>query len=183
LLKKPSENAHGRAQKAENGSGFDLSTEISQRCDKFYNHIVGDETWVLVVKVEIKEQSSSGSTHIHHTSRTHLNKRCLSARKLMATVFWDREGVLMVEFMRKGTTITSQVYCETQKHCLEPAVQKKRRGMLPSGVVFLHDNASPHTAACLRALLEHFNWELFDHTSYSPDLAPSEYHLFTYLKH
>jgi hypothetical protein len=27
-----------------------------------------------------------------------LNKRCLPARKLMATVFWDRKGVLMVEF-------------------------------------------------------------------------------------
>jgi hypothetical protein len=29
-----------------------------------------------------------------------------------------------------------------------------------------------------------FNWELFDHPPYSPDLAPSDYHLFirTYLK-
>jgi transposase len=33
-----------------------------------------------------------------------------------------------------------------------------------------------------RAVLEHFNWELFDHPPYRPDLAPSEYHLFTYLK-
>jgi hypothetical protein len=33
-----------------------------------------------------------------------------------------------------------------------------------------------------RALLEHFNWELFDHPSYSPDLAPGDYHLFSYLK-
>jgi hypothetical protein len=30
--------------------------------------------------------------------------------------------------------------------------------------------------------LEHFNWKLFDHPSYSPDLTPSDYHLFTYLK-
>jgi hypothetical protein len=48
----------------------------------------------------------------------------------MATVFWDRKGVLMVEFMQQGTTITWQVYCETLK--------KLRRvmGMLmPSGLV------------------------------------------------
>jgi histone-lysine N-methyltransferase SETMAR len=32
-----------------------------------------------------------------------------------------------------------------------------------------------------RALLQHFNWELFDHPPYSPDLALSDYHLFTYL--
>jgi histone-lysine N-methyltransferase SETMAR len=31
-------------------------------------------------------------------------------------------------------------------------------------------------------LLEHFNWELFDHPPYSPDLALSDYHLFNYLK-
>jgi hypothetical protein len=52
--------------------------------------------------------------------------------------------------------------------------------MLTSGVVLLHDNACPHTAA--RAQLEHVNWELFDHPAYRPDLAPSYCHLFTYMK-
>jgi transposase len=56
------------------------------------------------------------------------------------------------------------------------------RGMLTSGVVHLNDNARPHTAACTRALLEHFHRELFDHPPYNPYLAPSDYHLFTYLK-
>jgi hypothetical protein len=32
------------------------------------------------------------------------------------------------------------------------------------------------------ALLEHFNWKLFDHPPYSPDLTPSNYHLLTYLE-
>jgi hypothetical protein len=48
--------------------------------------------------------------------------------------------------------------------------------------VLLHDNARLYTAACVRALQEHFNWELFNHPPYSPDLTPSYYHLFTYLK-
>jgi hypothetical protein len=54
--------------------------------------------------------------------------------------------------------------------------------MLTHGVVFLHANARPYTAERTRALLEHFNWELFDHTPYSTHLAPRHYHLFTYLK-
>jgi hypothetical protein len=33
-----------------------------------------------------------------------------------------------------------------------------------------------------RALLDHFNSELFYYPSYSPGLAPSGYHLFTHLK-
>jgi hypothetical protein len=68
----------------------------------------------------------------------------------------------MVEFTQQGTTITSEVYCKILKK-LGRAVQNKRRGMLTSGVVLLHDNACPHTVARTRALLEHFNWELFDH--------------------
>jgi hypothetical protein len=51
--------------------------------------------------------------------------------------------------------------------------------MLTYGVVLLRDTARPHTVARTRALLKHFNWELFDHPPDSPDLAPSDYHLFT----
>jgi hypothetical protein len=54
--------------------------------------------------------------------------------------------------------------------------------MMKSGAVLLHGNARPHTAAGTRALLQLFNWELFDHPPYNPDLAPSDHHLFTYLK-
>ena len=56
------------------------------------------------------------------------------------------------------------------------------RGMLTKGVVLLHDNARPHTAARTNALIKLFNWEIFDHPLYSPNLAPSDYHLFTKMK-
>jgi hypothetical protein len=54
--------------------------------------------------------------------------------------------------------------------------------MLTSGAVLLHNNTNPHTPVRTRAVLEHLNWELFDHLPYNTDLAPSDYHLFTYLK-
>jgi hypothetical protein len=34
----------------------------------------------------------------------------------------------------------------------------------------------------LLALLEHIDWELFDHPPYHPDHAPADYHLFICLK-
>jgi hypothetical protein len=47
------------------------------------------------VNLEPKEQSEQWM-HTHpQTNRKSLNKR-VPARKLMATVFWDRKGVLMV---------------------------------------------------------------------------------------
>jgi hypothetical protein len=54
--------------------------------------------------------------------------------------------------------------------------------MLTSGVVFLHDYTRPNTTARTRVLLERFNWELFGHTPYSPDLILGDYHLFTNVK-
>jgi hypothetical protein len=40
----------------------------------------------------------------------------------------------------------------------------------------------PHTAVRTPALLEHFNRELSDRSPYSPDLTPSDYQLFMYVK-
>jgi hypothetical protein len=45
-----------------------------------------------------------------------------------------------------------------------------------------HGNVCQHTPARTQALLEHFNCELSDHSSYSHVLTPSDYHLFTYVK-
>ncbi|GFX41140.1 mariner Mos1 transposase [Trichonephila clavipes] len=99
----------------------------------------------------------------------------------MVTVFWDVQGILLIEFMKRGTTINSEVYCRTLKK-LKRAIQNKRRGLLSSGVVLLHDNAPPHTAVRTREVLRKFKWDVFKHPPYSPNLAPSDYHLFTTMK-
>ncbi|GFY13821.1 histone-lysine N-methyltransferase SETMAR [Trichonephila clavipes] len=54
--------------------------------------------------------------------------------------------------------------------------------MLTKGVRFHHDNARPHTANRTTALVERFGWEMVSHPPYSPDLAPSDFHLFPELK-
>jgi hypothetical protein len=70
----------------------------------------------------------------------------------------------------------------TKRACLGPVIQNKRREMLTSSVVLLHDSAHSHTDAPNPALLEHYNWELFDHPPNSPDLPSSDHHLSTYLR-
>jgi hypothetical protein len=158
-----SENAHGCAQNAENGLGFDFLEQYHKYGDEFLNHIVrvtGDETWVSFVKVETKEQSKQRIYTHSPKEPKELKKRYLPARKLMATVSVDRKGVLMGIHATR-TTITSQMYCETLKrNCVVPTIQNKMRRMLTHGVVLLPDNVLPHTAARIRVLLEYFNWEL-----------------------
>ena len=44
-------------------------------------------------------------------------------------------------------------------------------------------NARPHVAAPVRTYLETFKWEVLPHPPYSPDIAPSDYHLFRSMMH
>jgi hypothetical protein len=81
--------------------------------------VIGAETWVSFVNVETNEQSRQWM----HTRLPKMSKKftqTLSGRKLMETVFWGRKGVLMVEFMQQGTTLTSEMYSETLKNCVRP---------------------------------------------------------------
>lgn len=148
--------------------------------DDFLSQIVtGDETWVAYVTPESKQQSMEWRRST--SPKTVKFKQSMSARKIMCTVFWDRKGVLLVDFLPRGDTINSTTYCETLNK-LRRAIQNKRRGMLSKGVLLLHDNARPHAAHRTQNLITSFGWEQLDHPPYSPDLAPSDFHLFLHLK-
>jgi len=148
--------------------------------DNFLKSIVtGDETWVAHYTPETKRQSEQWR---HTTSpSTKKFKTTISAKKIMASVFWDHKGIILIEYLPQGETINAARYCETLKK-LRRAIQNKRRGLLTSGVCLLHDNARPHTANVTKQLLDSFGWDVLNHPPYSPDLAPSDYHLFTSLK-
>lgn len=121
------------------------------------------------------DNRNNGCIQIHQTNQR--NSKNLQQQKDHCYCVWDQQGVLLVEFMEPGTTITAAVYCETLRR-LRRAIQNKRRGKLTAGVVLIHDNARPHTAGATQRLLEQFGWDIFDHPPYSPDLAPCDFHLF-----
>ena len=54
--------------------------------------------------------------------------------------------------------------------------------MLSRSMCLFRDNAWPHSTLVTTALLEKFKWNILDHPLYSPDLAPSDFHLFLHLK-
>jgi len=54
--------------------------------------------------------------------------------------------------------------------------------MLSRGVRLIHDNAPVHTAAVAKAAVKECGFEEIEHPRYSPDLAPSDYYLFSKLK-
>jgi len=61
-------------------------------------------------------------------------------------------------------------------------LKKKRRGKFTKGILFLHDNAPAHRALATQKKLAYLCFQCLDHPPNSPDLAPSDYHLFPGLK-
>lgn len=64
---------------------------------------------------------------------------------------------------------------------LRSAICTKQRGRL-SQCVLLHHNACLHTAHLTINAIQKLNWQVLEHPALSPDLTPSDFHLFGRLK-
>ena len=62
---------------------------------------------------------------------------------------------------------------------------KEKRSSLVNrkGVIFHHDYARPNSARITCNKIQELGWEKISHPAYSPDIAPSDYHLFQGLQH
>ena len=104
-----------------------------------------------------------------------------SAGMVMATVFWDAQGVIMMDFLAKKSTITVAYYANLLDQ-LRTVIHEKRRGKLSKGILLQQDNVRVHTCKIAMDAVERNGYELIPHPAYSPDLAPSDYFLFPNLK-
>jgi len=104
-----------------------------------------------------------------------------SAGKVLASIFWDQDDILLIDYLPKGQTINAEYYSSLLVQ-LKDILEEKRRGKFTKGVLFLHDNAPAHRTLATQKKLANLGFQCLDHPPYSPDLAPSDYHLFPGLK-
>lgn len=104
-------------------------------------------------------------------------------KKAMLSIWWCTTGVLYFEIVPQGLAINAETYIkqieEVQRRIRSPAHAKQFR----AGVLLLHDNARPHAALTTQQKLEELHWTVLPHPPYSPDIAPSDYHLFRSMEH
>ncbi|GBM80403.1 Histone-lysine N-methyltransferase SETMAR [Araneus ventricosus] len=76
--------------------------------------------------------------------------------------------------IRLWKMVNAAVSCQT--------LRRLPSAVLISGVVLIHENARPHSAVVIQQLLEQIKWDVSRHSTYSPDLATSDFHIFPELK-
>jgi len=86
--------------------------------------------------------------------------------------------LILAKFLEPWQTITAARYVQTL-HKLRRALCDKLPGQ---NIIILHDNARPHATRLTSEATAKMGWEVLPHPSYSPDLAPSDYHLFRFVK-
>lgn len=149
--------------------------------ETFWDRIITvDETWLPFFNPETKNQSMQWRSKGDDSPVK--AKVVPSAGKVMVTVFWDCDGIILIDYLPKGETINSAYYSDLLLGPLIKALQEKRPGKLESRLLLQHDNARPHTAQATKDTIDALGWELVPHPAYSPDLAPSDYHLFGPMK-
>jgi len=140
-----------------------------------------DETWLYHYDPETKQQSMewrhSGSP------RSKIFRLQKSAGKVLVSIFFlDQDGILLIDYVPKGQTINAEYYLSLLVQLKDILKENAGRGKFTKGVLFLHDNAPAHRALATQKKLAYLGFQCLDHSPYSPDLTPSDYHLFHGLK-
>nr|pir hypothetical protein C45H4.5 - Caenorhabditis elegans [Caenorhabditis elegans] len=138
-----------------------------RKFDWLNNLVTGDEKWVLYVNHSRKRQWLPIGEKGIPTPKPDLHPK-----KIMICVWWGVQGPVHWELLPTNKTITADYYCAQLDRVAEKTNGKYEQ------LYFLHDNARPHVAKKTFQKLQDLGWTVLPHPPYSPDLAPTDYHLF-----
>ena len=150
------------------GKGRETSRAIFTRIISF---------WLLLILTDAARNFSKWDEPAQSTSKADIHQK-----QVMLSVWWDVKGIVYFELLPRNQSINSNVYC-CQLMKLGKEMKKKRPELaIRKDVIFHQDNDRPHTSFVTRKKWLVLGWEVMPHPPYSPDLAPSVYHLFRSLQ-
>lgn len=137
--------------------------------------VTSDEKWIRYNNTTRKRQWLDVGEQPKPTAKPDIH-----GKKNMLCVWWNSKGLVYFEVLDAGRTVNSELYAE-QLSRVDKALC--RQGVDTSKTKFLNDNARPHIAKITQQKIEELGWTVLPHPPYSPDLAPSDYHLFRSMQH
>jgi histone-lysine N-methyltransferase SETMAR len=105
-------------------------------------------------------------------------------RKALLCVWWNFEGVIHFELVPNNRTVNADLYYAQLDRMYEEFGQKYLALVNRKRVILQQDNTKPHTARQTKKKIQELeSIELLPHPAYSPDLEPSDQHLFRSMAH
>jgi len=138
-----------------------------------------EETWLYHHDPETKQQPmewrNSGSP------RPKIFRVQKSAGNILTSIFWDHDGILLIDYLPKGQTIDALYYSSLLVQ-LKDILKVKQSGKVTKCALFLQENVPAHQALATQKKLAYLDIQCLYHPPYSQDLTTSEHHLFPGLK-
>jgi histone-lysine N-methyltransferase SETMAR len=138
--------------------------------------ITCDEKWILYDNTR-----RSGQWLDRDEAPGHFPKQDLHPKKVMVSVWWGMNGIIHFSFLKTGQSITAESYSQELAVAFQKLERKCPSVVNRKGAILLHDNARPHIGKVTQKKLSDLGIEVLPHPPYSPDLSPTDYHLFRHL--
>jgi hypothetical protein len=106
-------------------------------------------------------------------------EQTIASQKSMITVVWDAHGFHVIQSLPKGVKWIARCYSDnilSQIVALRDVASHRK-------MIVHDDDAGPHVVKCLRKDMDHNSLKRAPHPPYSPNLVPSDFYLFGYVKH
>lgn len=142
----------------------------------FINILTGDESWFYI------KYNPKGAWIISGESPPCFENKGFQIVKFMLTVIWGVNGFHVIDLMNSGLSFNSSYFishilCEIEQLKLQKTVKRKKIQY------FLHlDNSHVHNSKDSQEKIANIGFLRAPHPSYSPDVAPSDFYLFGYVK-
>ena len=93
----------------------------------------------------------------------------------MMMIFWDKDRVLLTEYLPRGTTINGP-YDASIIERLRSVIVEKGRGKISQGVLLLLGNAPIDKCNIVQAAIRQVGFIELNHLVYTLGIAPTNYH-------
>jgi len=100
----------------------------------------------------------------------------------MLLIFFDIRGIVHYKFVPTGQTVNQVYYLEVLGRLCEKVRRKQPELFADNSWILHHNNAPTHMALSVMEFLETKQITVPERPAYSPDLAPSDFFLFTKIK-
>jgi histone-lysine N-methyltransferase SETMAR len=113
------------------------------------------------------------------SERSEVPRIHVTRKKVMLTIFWGIDGFHIIHPTIPGKTLTAQILFHEILEPLSETLHAKSK----AEPIYLHmDNCRVHTAGCVIDALPKLGFQILKHPPYSPDIAPCDFYLFSYIK-